>query len=156
LLYHAYELQRSWLNGASAWASIGAEMLARPTNPFGYLGMGTIAASALDVFAHATAPRGKPEFAIDPVEIDGESYRVDETTVLTKPFGDLKKFRRDGLAEDAPSLLIVPADRCPDERPLCHIASRHGGTDGRKLRSLHHRLGRCPYGAFVRRSFRPR
>jgi poly(3-hydroxybutyrate) depolymerase len=107
LLYHAYELQRSWLNGASAWASIGAEMLARPTNPFGYLGMGTIAASALDVFAHATAPRGKPEFAIDPVEIDGESYRVDETTVLTKPFGDLKKFRRDGLAEDAPSLLIV-------------------------------------------------
>ena len=27
LLYHAYELQRSWLNSASAFASIGVEML---------------------------------------------------------------------------------------------------------------------------------
>ena len=27
MLYHAYELQRAWLGGASAWASIAAEML---------------------------------------------------------------------------------------------------------------------------------
>ena len=33
MLYHAYELQRSWLNSASAWASIGAEMLSNPSNP---------------------------------------------------------------------------------------------------------------------------
>ncbi len=65
LLYHAYELQRAWLNGASAWASITAEMLSNPRNPMGYLGMSQTAASALEVFAHATQPRGKPSFDID-------------------------------------------------------------------------------------------
>ena len=38
LLYHAYELQRSWLNSASAFASIGVEMLNNPANPFNYVG----------------------------------------------------------------------------------------------------------------------
>ncbi len=107
LLYHAYELQRSWLNSASAWATVSAEMLTKQANPLGYLGLGSLAASALEVFAHATAPRGKPEFGIDLVAVDGEIYRVSESTVLTKPFGDLKKFRRDGLAENAPQLLII-------------------------------------------------
>ncbi len=39
LLYQAYELQRSFLNAASAWASVGAELLSNPVLPFGYLGM---------------------------------------------------------------------------------------------------------------------
>ena len=51
LLYHAYELQRAWLNGASAWASIASEMLSNPRHPIGYMGMGPMAASALEVFA---------------------------------------------------------------------------------------------------------
>ena len=38
MLYHAYELQRSWLNSASAFASIGVEMLNNPANPFNYVG----------------------------------------------------------------------------------------------------------------------
>lgn len=107
MLYHAYELQRSWLNSASAWASVSAEMLNRPANPFGYLGMGSLTASALEVFAHATAPRGKPDFGIDQVDVDGQTYSVSESIVLTKPFGDLMRFRRNSLAEDAPKMLIV-------------------------------------------------
>ena len=65
LLYHAYELQRAWLNGASAWASIGAELLSNPYLPMGYIGLGPAASSALEVFAHAAAPRGKPAFGIE-------------------------------------------------------------------------------------------
>ena len=72
MLYHAYELQRSWLNSASALASISAGMLNNPSNPFGYMGMGPMVANALDVFAHATAHYGKPEFGITEVEIGGE------------------------------------------------------------------------------------
>ena len=55
MLYHAYELQRSWLNSASAFASIGVEMLNNPANPFnyvgpmGYMNIGPVAASALDL-----------------------------------------------------------------------------------------------------------
>ncbi|MFZ9394771.1 MAG: polyhydroxyalkanoate depolymerase [Erythrobacter sp.] len=107
MLYHAYELQRVWLSSASAMASIGAEMLTNPVNPLGYTGLGPMAASALEVFAHATAPRGKPAFGIEFVEVDGARWPVTESTVLEKPFGNLKRLRRDGLDADAPRLLIV-------------------------------------------------
>src|SRR3546814_10347264 len=96
LLYHAYELHRSFLNGASAWATVAAEVLTNPANPLGYLGMGPVAASALEVFAHATAPRGKPVFGIDKVAVGGKDWPVSETTVLPKPFGDLKRFHHAG------------------------------------------------------------
>ena len=107
MLYHAYELQRSWLSSASTWASIGAEMLSNPALPFGYTGMGPMTASALQVFAHATATYGKPAWNIETVEADGEDHPVVEATVVNKPFGDLKRFRRADLPEDAPRLLIV-------------------------------------------------
>ena len=107
MLYHAHELQRSWLNSASAWASIGAEMLSNPILPMGYMGMGPVAANALEVFAHATASRGKPTFNIDTVTVDGVERQVTEAIVLTKPFGDLLRFTHEGLPEDAPRVLIV-------------------------------------------------
>ena len=88
-------------------ASIGAGMLSNPVNPLGYTGLGPMAASALEVFAHATAPRGKPAFGIEFVQMDGASFPVAEATVVNKPFGDLKRFRREGLPPDAPRLLIV-------------------------------------------------
>jgi len=113
MLYHAHELQRSWLSSASAWAAIASEMMSNPANPanyaspFGYLGMGPMAASALEVFAHASAPRGKPAWGIETVAVDGKDDPVVEATVLNKPFGDLKRFRRANLPKDAPRLLIV-------------------------------------------------
>ncbi len=107
MLYHAYELQRAWLSSASTWASMSAELLNNPALPFGYTGIGPVAASALDVFAHATATYGKPAWGIEVIERKGKQYPVEEATVVNKPFGDLKRFTRDGLPEDAPRLLIV-------------------------------------------------
>ena len=107
MLYHAYELQRAWLNSASSLASIGSEWLTNPANPVAYSGLGPMAASALEVFAHATLEYGKPEFDIEAVEIDGKPRAVTETLVLHRDFGDLKRFRREGLPGDAPRLLIV-------------------------------------------------
>ena len=107
MLYHAYELQRAWLNSASSLASIGSEWLTNPANSVAYSGLGPMAASALEVFAHATLEYGKPEFDIEAVEIDGKPRAVTETLVLHRDFGDLKRFRREGLPGDAPRLLIV-------------------------------------------------
>ncbi len=107
LLYHAHEMQRAWLSSASAWASIGSEMLGNPLMPMGYLGLGPAASSALEVFAHAAAPRGKPAFGIEQITVEGADFPVAESVVMTKPFGDLLKFRREGLGSDAPRLLIV-------------------------------------------------
>lgn len=106
MLYDAYEMQRSMLAGASALANFGAGLLNNPANPFAYFGGGPILASALEVFAHAAAPRGKPEFGLESTMVDGKRIAVHEEIVLRKPFGQLKRFVREGV-EGGPKLLIV-------------------------------------------------
>jgi poly(3-hydroxybutyrate) depolymerase len=107
LLYKAYELQRAMLTGASVWASVTSELLSSPLSPWGLSGIGPLWASALDVFAHAAAPRGKPAFGIQSVTVDGETHAVTEAIVLHRPFGNLLRFTHEGLPDDAPKLLIV-------------------------------------------------
>ena len=106
MLYQAYEWQRQWLNGASAMAHLGAEFFHHPANPISYVGGGQVLSSALEVFAHATAPHGKPAFGLDHTTIDGREVAVTEHIMLQKPFGQLKRFRREGV-EGGPKLLIV-------------------------------------------------
>ena len=106
MLYNAYEMQRSLLAGASTFAHMSAEILQNPANPLSYFGGGPILGSALEVFAHAAAPRGKPAFGLVQTEIDGRQVMVTEEIVLQKPFGQLKRFRREGV-EGSPKLLIV-------------------------------------------------
>ena len=128
MLYHAYELQRRWLNSASALASISAEMLSNPSNPFGYMGMGPMVANALDVFAHATANYGKPEFGIASVEIGGKAHAVTQSIAVKRPFGDLLKFTVEGAPEGRPRLLIAA--------PMSgHYATLLRGTVERMLES---------------------
>jgi len=107
VLYTVHELQRSWLNAASTWASVGAQMLTNPALPVGYGSMAPMMASALEVFAHAAAPYGKPAFDIESVTVDGVVQPVTESIVLHKPFGNLLRFTHPGLPSDAPKLLIV-------------------------------------------------
>ncbi|MEJ5094543.1 MULTISPECIES: polyhydroxyalkanoate depolymerase [Sphingomonas] len=106
MLYDAYEFQRSMLAGASAMANFGAGLLQNPANPFSYFGGGPVLASALEVFAHAAAPRGKPAFGITQTVVDGRDVAVREEIVLRKPFGQLKHFVREGVT-GGPKLLIV-------------------------------------------------
>ena len=128
MLYNAYELQRTMLSGAAAWASVGAEMLTNPALPMGYFGLGPVMASALDVFAHATAPRGKPDFDIETVEVAGKDHAITESIVLHRPFGNLLRFERDDLPADAPRLLVVA--------PMSgHYATLLRGTVARMLES---------------------
>jgi poly(3-hydroxybutyrate) depolymerase len=106
MLYDAYEMQRSLLAGASTLANIGAGWMQNPANPFSYSQMGPIVGSALNVFAHASAPRGKPEFGLETTMVRGKTVPVAEEIVLRKPFGQLKRFRREGIG-GGPRLLIV-------------------------------------------------
>jgi poly(3-hydroxybutyrate) depolymerase len=105
MLYNTYEMQKNWLAGASAMASMSAELLQNPGNPFAFMG-GPVMASALEVFAHASAPRGKPAFGLTTTVVDGEEVAVHEQIVLQLPFGQLKRFVKAGV-ENAPRLLIV-------------------------------------------------
>jgi poly(3-hydroxybutyrate) depolymerase len=107
MLYSAYEIQRSLLASASAVATASVELLQNPANPFAYFGGGPMLASALDVFAHAAAPRGKPSFDLPTTRIGGRDVAVEEVVEARKLFGQLRHFVREGQAGQGPKLLIV-------------------------------------------------
>ncbi len=107
MLYNAYEMQRSLMSGASAWASVMSEVMSNPSNPLAMLGGGQVMAAGLEVFAHASVARGKPDFGIGTVTVDGTPHAVTESIVLRRPFGNLLRFSRAGLPDDAPRMLVV-------------------------------------------------
>jgi poly(3-hydroxybutyrate) depolymerase len=128
LLYNAYEFQQAWLSGVSSLAASGATLLRHSANPWKYGILGPQAANALEVFAHATANYEKPEFGITEVTIENQHYAVEETTCLKKPFGNLKRFRHEGLKADVlPLLIIAPMSG--------HYATLLRGTVERMLES---------------------
>jgi poly(3-hydroxybutyrate) depolymerase len=107
MLYDAYEVQRSFLAGASRLAGMGSGWLNNPANPVAYASVSPLVSAALDVFAHAAAPRGKPEFGLHHTTVRGRKVAVHEEIVLRKPFGQLKRFVRKGVGKGDPKLLIV-------------------------------------------------
>jgi poly(3-hydroxybutyrate) depolymerase len=125
MLYDAYEVQRSLLTSASKLAGLGAGWLSNPTNPFGYSSMGPLVAAGLEVFAHASAPRGKPEFGITEVQLGKKPVQVDEDIVLRKPFGQLKQFRKIDADPGEPMLIVAPMSG--------HYATLLRGTVARML-----------------------
>jgi poly(3-hydroxybutyrate) depolymerase len=125
MLYDAYEVQRSLLTSASKLAGLGAGWLNNPTNPFGYSSMGPLVAAGLEVFAHASAPRGKPEFGIEDVQVGKKLVRVDEDIVVRKPFGQLKQFRKVDAEPGEPLVIVAPMSG--------HYATLLRGTVARML-----------------------
>ncbi len=106
MLYEMYDAQRAAMAGASAWSSAMSSWLA---TPFHMAGIGEAQhtwASALDVFAHATRPYGKPAFNLPMTEVKGKDYVVTERIVAATPFCNLLRFEREGI-KSAPKLLIV-------------------------------------------------
>ena len=108
MLYDAYEVQRSLLSSASKLAGLGAGWLNNPSNPFGYSSTGPLVAAGLEVFAHASAPRGKPEFGLTEIQVGKNLIQVDEDIAIRKPFGQLKRFRKIDVEAGEPLLIVAP------------------------------------------------
>ncbi len=108
MLYDAYEFNRSWLAGASAIAGFGSTWAQNPANPWSYTGIGPMIASGLDVFSHASATYGKPEFGFTTVEVDGRDVDVVEQIECRMPFGQLKHFTKPGVTGQPRLLIVAP------------------------------------------------
>jgi poly(3-hydroxybutyrate) depolymerase len=108
MLYDAYEVQRSLLAGASRVAAMGAGWLNNPANPLSYGQMGPIVAASLDVFAHAAASRGKPEFGLHETKVGRKIVPVREEIALRKPFGQLLHFAKEGVTGQPKLLIVAP------------------------------------------------
>ncbi len=111
MLYALYEAQKSALAGVSALASGAATWLSNPFNPWSYGDASPVVTSALDVFAHAAQPYGKPDFGLTETRINGVSVPITEDVVMRAPFGQLKRFVRTptkGVSlKNHPKLLVV-------------------------------------------------
>jgi poly(3-hydroxybutyrate) depolymerase len=127
MLYDAYEFQRGLLSAASAWADIGAGWLQNPLNPMSYSSMAPMMSSGLDVFAHASASRGKPDFGFTEVVVEGRTVPVTEEIIMRKPFGQLKRFRRKGISGQPKLLIVAPMSG--------HYATLLRGTVARMMQS---------------------
>jgi poly(3-hydroxybutyrate) depolymerase len=107
MLYNAYEWQRAWFAGLGSIAQTSSEWLLSPANPMAYIGTSPVIARGLEVFAHATAPRGKPDFGLTTTIVDGVSVAVSEDILIRKPFGQLKHFNRAVSGRKDPRVLVV-------------------------------------------------
>ncbi|MDO6416348.1 polyhydroxyalkanoate depolymerase [Sphingomonas sp. BIUV-7] len=107
MLYEAYEMQRSFLAGASALAGASSDWMTNPSNPFSKSPLTPIFASGLDVFAHASASYGKPSFGLPTTQIAGKAVPVIEKIEAVRPFGQLIHFTRPKAPKNQPKLLIV-------------------------------------------------
>nr|WP_208408744.1 polyhydroxyalkanoate depolymerase [Sphingomonas vulcanisoli] len=107
-MYEAFELQRNWFAGAGALAELSADWWNNPANPLAKTALGTVMASGLDVFAHASAIYGKPAFGLDTTLIGGTPFAIVEEIEEAKPFGQLIHFTKPDYTGPAqPKLLIV-------------------------------------------------
>src|SRR6478752_6725341 len=95
------------MEGASAMAGLGADFINHPANPLSRTELGTMMASGLDVFRHASAPHSKPYFDFHTTVIGGKAVPVVERIEAGKPFGRLIHFVREGAPADQPRLLII-------------------------------------------------
>jgi len=107
MLYTSYEISRAWLATMGRAAQFNSKLLLNRTNPLSHLPASPVMARALEVFAHAATPRGKPDFGLDYTIVDGRNVPVSETIVLRKPFGQLKHFSRAVDGRNDPRVLVV-------------------------------------------------
>lgn len=110
MLYQLYEFQNTAL---LPWRLLGGVARTLLDSPFFIAGeshAGRSLKAGLDVFEHATRPRGRPEWNLETVEIDGTRRTVTCSTVLDRPFVKLQRFRREGCErrQDPKILLVAP------------------------------------------------
>lgn len=84
------------------------DMTSSPVNPFSYTWPGRFSNAMLETGMRLTRRYEKQDFEIAEVPINGESVRVFEEVVESKPFCDLLHFQRRGHKDENKVLLVAP------------------------------------------------
>lgn len=71
-------------------------------------GIGRLAEGLSDMYERSTRYIKKPEFNIDSVDVNGESVKVYQTTVMKKDFCNLIKFSKENHQNEPKVLIIAP------------------------------------------------
>lgn len=114
MLYSVYELNHLAVTPWRAVANATRRMMQLPWNPMGNTYAGRSVAAAADLFESVTRRYVKPEWLLEPVEINGLKVPVTETVVWSQPWCNLLHFERDpaalkaaGIKKAQPKVLFI-------------------------------------------------
>ena len=114
MLYKLYETQRSLMEPFTDLAGMAAKLYSSPTSMFSQLPMAQRISAGYDLMHRLGKGYEKPEFDLRTADVDGVDVAIHERIELTKPFCELRRFKRytDDQAtlaklKDQPTVLIV-------------------------------------------------
>lgn len=110
--YAMYEMAHAAFSPARAFAGATKHYFTNPVNPMAHTVLGRSMAAACEVFERTTRRYGKPEFGINPQEIDPALSSIIENEVWDKPFCKLINFKKNYSKQSKkhtqePKVLIV-------------------------------------------------
>ncbi|MBI1207385.1 MAG: polyhydroxyalkanoate depolymerase [Azospirillum sp.] len=108
MLYQLYDFHRAALKPMRMWAEAAQTVFQNPYLPTSYTGFGRAVAAGAEMLERSTRRFGKPEFELTSTMIGGHKVDVTEQVVLSKPFCELRHFKRTGDRYDPKVLLVVP------------------------------------------------
>ncbi len=114
MLYQIYDMQRSLMEPFSDLALTASKVFNNPLMPLSHLPNAQRISATYDLFHRLGKDYVKPEFGIRSVDVDGVEVAIHERIEITKPFCELRRFKRfsDDTAtleklKNQPAVLIV-------------------------------------------------
>jgi poly(3-hydroxybutyrate) depolymerase len=116
MLYQLYETQRSLMEPFSDMALAAAKVYANPLSLMGQNPFAQRISAGYDLMHRLGKDYEKPEFGIRTVDVDGVEVAVHERIEITKPFCELRRFKRftddigtlSKLKGQPPVLIVAP------------------------------------------------
>jgi len=94
MLYQLYESQRTLMEPFSDLAQTAAKAFNNPMLPWGQLPFAQRVAAGYDLMHRLGKDYEKPEFGIRTVGVDGVNVAIHERVEMSKPFCELRRFKR--------------------------------------------------------------
>ena len=108
MLYQLHELHRNLINPVTAFAEGVSQLYAHPASPLSYLPFSREISAGYELLHRLGKDYEKPAFGLDTTTVRGREVAVSEEIVLTKPFCELRHFRREGRMQDPKVLVCAP------------------------------------------------
>ncbi|MCW7537553.1 polyhydroxyalkanoate depolymerase [Aquabacterium sp. A7-Y] len=94
MLYQIYETQRAWLSPFAEFASASSKLYRHPLSLLTHIPGADRVAAGFDLLHRLSKEYEKPEFGITTVQVDGVDVAVQEQIAVSKPFCQLRRFKR--------------------------------------------------------------
>ena len=94
MLYQIYDTQRSMMEPFADLAQTASKLFTNPLMPFSHLPMAQRISASYDLIYRLGKDYVKPAFDIRSVNVDGVDVAIHERVEVTKPFCELRRFKR--------------------------------------------------------------